>query len=228
MNFGLRSQLPGQDISQWLAHRGAREGTGPRTITGCLPWPLQHGGVVITCHGRRNSELQWCQCDWPRRDTTTGLASDYIHPSLDIFTLPRHYLPLLRHESPRRTQIAATDHRCQVHDTVDFSGHCTMVIFIRSSDRTICRTSFSIFHVTTHSLDCINFVFQCTNYNFVTKILLIHPLNSPQFDLQVLPISLVVIIQSSVVTDSPISCQFISNFCIASMLSHLSKVVLPS
>jgi hypothetical protein len=69
------------------------------------------------------------------------------------------------------------------HDTGDFSGHCTMVIFIRSSDRTIWRTSFSIFHATTHSLACNNFVVQSTNYNFVTKILLRHPLNSPQFDL---------------------------------------------
>ena len=109
-----------------------------------------------------------------------------------------------------------------------FFGHCTMEILIRSSDRTIWRTSFSIFHVTIHSLACINFVVQGTNYNFVTKILLRHPLNSPQFDLQVLPISLVVIIQSLVVTDSPFSCQFISHFYIASMLSHLRKVILLS
>jgi hypothetical protein len=47
-----------QDISQWLAHRGAREGTGPRTITSYSPRPLRHGGVVITCHDRKNGELR--------------------------------------------------------------------------------------------------------------------------------------------------------------------------
>jgi hypothetical protein len=120
------------------------------------------------------------------------------------------------------------DHWRQVHGTRDFSGHCTMVIFIRRSDRTIWSASISIFHVTTHSPAYINFVVQGTNYNFVTKILLIHPLNSPQFDLKVLPLSLVVIIQSLVVTDSPFSCQFISHFCIESMLSHLSKDILLS
>jgi hypothetical protein len=155
-------------------------------------------------------------------------ASDWIHPSSDIFTLPRRYLPLPQHESPRQARIATADHRRQVHGTGDISGHCTVVIFIRSSDRTIWRTLFSIFHVTSHSLACINIVVQGTNYNFVTKILLSYPLNSSQFDLQVLLISLVVIIQSSVTTDSPFSCQFISNFCTASRLSHLSKVVLLS
>jgi hypothetical protein len=52
MSFGLRSRLLGQDISQWLAHRGALGGTVLRTITGCLPRPLRHGGVIITCHGQ--------------------------------------------------------------------------------------------------------------------------------------------------------------------------------
>jgi hypothetical protein len=226
--LGLRSRLPGQDISQWLAHHGAREGTGPRTIICCLPRPLRHGGVVLTCHDRWNSELRRCQRDWPRRDTTADPASDQIHPSPDIFTSPRHYLPLPCHESPRRVRIAAADHRRRVHDTGDFSGHCTMVIFIRHSNRTIWRASFSIFHVTTRSLVCINVVAQGTNYKFVIKILLSYPLNSSQFDLQVLPSSLVAIIQSSVAIDSPFSFQFISNFCTASRLSHLSKVVLLS
>lgn len=115
-------------------------------------------------------------------------------PLLRYFTLGQRYLPLPQHESPRRARIAAEDHRRQVHDTRDLSGHCTMVIFIRRSNRTIWRTSFSIFHVTAHSPAYINFVVQGTNYNFVTKILLRHPINSPQFDLIVLPISLVVII----------------------------------
>jgi hypothetical protein len=175
-----------------------------------------------------NSELRWCQCDWPRRDTTAGPASDWINLSPDIVTPPQRYLPLLWHESPRRARIAVVDHRRQVHGTRYFSVHCTMVIFIRRSDRMIWSALISIFHVTTHSPACINFVFQGTNYNFVTKILLRQSLNSPQFDLKVLPLSLVVIIQSWVVTDSPFSCQFISHFYIASMLSHLSKVILLS
>ena len=51
---------------------------------------------------------------------------------------------------------------------------------------------------------------------------------SPQFDHKVHPISLSVKIQSLIVTDSPTSCLFISNFCTTPILSHLIKVVLLS
>jgi hypothetical protein len=147
---------------------------------------------------------------------------------------PRYFHPAPMLSTSPATRISQMDVNCGgrspalISRTRDFSGHCTMVIFIRSSDSTIWRTAFSIFHVTTCSLACINIVIQGTNYNFVKKILLNYPLNSSQFYLQVLPISLVDIIQSLVAIDSPFSCQFISNFCTASRLSHLSKVVLLS
>jgi hypothetical protein len=104
-------------------------------------------------------------------------------------------------------------------------GHCTMAIFIRRSDSAIWRASFSLFHATTRSLVCINVVVQRTNYKFVIKILLSYSLNSSQFDLQVLPSTLVAIIQSSVSTDSQTFSPFFSNFCITSRLNHLSKVI---
>jgi hypothetical protein len=122
---------------------------------------------------------------------TVGLASDRIHPTLDIFTPPRCYLLSPRHKSPRRVQIVAADHRRRAHGTGDLYGHCTMAIFIRHSDSVFWRASFSTFHVTTRSLVCINIVIQRTSYKFVIKILLSYPLNSSQFDLHVLPVSLV-------------------------------------
>jgi hypothetical protein len=142
-----------------------------------------------------------------------GSASDRIHPTLDIFTPPRRYLLFLRHESPRRARIVAADHRRRDHGTRDLYGHCTMAIFIRHSDSAIWRASFSIFHVTTRSLVCINISLQRTSYKFVINILLSYPLNSSQFDLQVLPVSLVAIIQSAVATDSPTLSPFYSKFC---------------
>jgi hypothetical protein len=61
-------------------------------------------------------------------------------------------------------------------------------------------------------------------------ILLQHPQSNDHWiilkiDLKVLPMSLVVLIQSLVVTESPSLGQFISNFYTTSRLSHLSKVV---
>jgi hypothetical protein len=80
-----------------------------------------------------------------------------------------------------------------------------------------------------NSLTCMQ-QFCCPKYQlqFCYKDLTQTSTQFPTIWSHVLPISLVVIIQSLVVTDSPFSCQFISNFCIASMLSHLSKVVLLS
>jgi hypothetical protein len=96
----------------------------------------------------------------------------------------------------------AADHRRRAHGTGDLYGHCSTTIFIRHSDSAFWRASFSTFHVTTRSLVCVNIVVQRTSYKFVIKILLSYPLNSSQFDLQVLPVSLVAIIQSVVATDS--------------------------
>ena len=64
------------------------------------------------------------------------------------------------------------------------------------SVRATCRALLSNFCVATHSTTCIKVVVQCTSYNFVTKTLLKHPLNPPQIDLKVHPISLMVKIQS--------------------------------
>jgi hypothetical protein len=125
-----------------------------------------------------------------------SLASDWVHPSPDIFTLARCYLSLPRHESPRQAWIAAEDHRYQVHGTGDLFGHCTMAIFVSPFVRATCRALFSNFCVATHSPACIKVVVQCTSYNFGTKTLLKHPLNPLQFDLKVHPISLLVKIQS--------------------------------
>jgi hypothetical protein len=144
---------------------------------------------------------------------TTGPASDWIHPKLDIFTPSRRYLLFPWHESPRRARIMAADHRRRAHNTGDLYGQCTMAIFITHSDSAIWRASFSIFHVTTRSLVYINIVLQRTSYKFVIKILLCYPLNSSQFDLQVLQVSLVAIIQSAVVIDSPSLSLFYSKFC---------------
>jgi hypothetical protein len=165
--------------------------------------------------------------------TDRGRTRRPVRPTTG-FTPPRIFSPRTTLSTSPAAQISQAGTNCGGRSPTSssrhrrFFFHCTMVIFIRRSDRTIWRTSFSIFHVTTHSPACINFVVQGTNYNFVTKILLRHPLNSSQFDLKVLPISLVVIIQSLVVTDSPFSCQFISNFCTAPILCHLIKVVLLS
>jgi hypothetical protein len=200
-------------------------GTGLQTMIGGLPWLLPRRGVVITCHGRKNDELRWCQRDWPRRDMTAGPASDPIHPTLDIFTPPRRYLLFPLQESPRRAWIVAADHRPRAHGTGDLYGHCTMPIFIRHSDSTIWRALFSIFHGTTRSLICNNIVVQRTNYKFVIKILLSYLINPSQFDLQILPSSLVAIIQFSMTTDSPSSGRFIFIFYKTSRLSHLSKVI---
>jgi hypothetical protein len=194
-------------------------------MTGGLPRLLPRGRVVITCHGRKNDELRWCQRDWQRRDTTAGPASDPIHPAVDIFTPPRRYLLFPPHESPRRAQIVAADHRCRAHDTGYLYGHCTMAIYIRHSYSTIWRALFSIFHGTTRSLVCNNIVVQRTNYKFVIKILLSYLLNPSQFYLQILPSSLVAIIQFSMMTDSPSSGWFIFIFYKTSRLSHLSKVI---
>jgi hypothetical protein len=109
--------------------------------------------------------------------------------------------------------------------TGDLYGHCTMAIFMRHSNSTFWRASFSIFHVTTPSLVCINIVVQRISYKFVIKILLSYPLNSSQFDLQVLTVSLVAIIQSRVAKDSPTLSPFYSKFCMSPRLSHLSKVI---
>jgi hypothetical protein len=79
--------------------------------------------------------------------------------------------------------------------TIWFSYY-TMAIFVRLSDRATCSALYSNFYVATHSPACIKLIVQCSSYNFVTKTLLKHPLNSPQFDLKVHPISLVVMIQS--------------------------------
>jgi hypothetical protein len=117
------------------------------------------------------------------------------------------------------------DHRHRAHDTGDLYGHCTMMIFIRHSVSAFWRASFSIFHVTIWSLVYINIVIQRTSYKFVIKILLSYPLNSSQFDLQVLPVSLVAIIQSAVANDSPTLSPFYSKFCMSPRLSHLSKVI---
>jgi hypothetical protein len=125
-----------------------------------------------------------------------GPTSDWVHPSLDLFTPSRRYLSLAWHESPRRARIAAEDHRRQVYGTGDLSDHYTLVIFVSPSVRATCRASFSKFCVATHSPACIKVVVQCTSYNFVTKTLLNHPLNPPQIDLKVHPISLMVKIQS--------------------------------
>jgi hypothetical protein len=77
----------------------------------------------------------------------------------------------------------------------DLFVHCTMAIFISLSERATCRALFFNFCVATHSPACIKVVVQCTNYNFVTKILHKHPLNPPQFDRKVHPISQLVKIQ---------------------------------
>jgi hypothetical protein len=146
-----------------------------------------------------------------------GPASDRIHPTLDIFTSPWRYLLFPWHKSPRRARIVVADHRRRAHDTRDLYGHCTMAIFIRRSHSVIWRASFSIRAHDTRDL--------YGHYKFVIKILLSYLLNSSQFDLQVLPSSLVAIIQSSVSTDSQTFCPFFSNFCIRSRLSHLSKVI---
>jgi hypothetical protein len=122
----------------------------------------------------------------------------------------------------------AADHRRRAHGTIDLYGHCTMTIFIRHSDSAFWRASLSIFHVTTRSPVCINIVVQRTSYQFVIKILLSYPLNSSQFDLQVLPVSLVAIIQSAVATDSPTLSPICSKFCMSPRLNHLSKVILLS
>jgi hypothetical protein len=129
----------------------------------------------------------------------------YFHPAPMLSTLPMARIS-------RRARIVAIDHKRRAHGTGDLYGHCTMVIFIRHSDSTVWRASFSIFHVTTRSLICINIVIQRTNYKFVIKILLSYPLNSSQFDLQVLPSSLVAIIQFSMANDSQTLSPFYSNF----------------
>jgi hypothetical protein len=72
---------------------------------------------------------------------------------------------------------------------------------------------------------CIKVVVQCTNYNIVTRILCKHPLNPPQFGRKVHPISLLVKIQSSMMTDSPTLDPIISHFQIESVLSLLIKIV---
>jgi hypothetical protein len=87
-------------------HCGKASGDGQTPYYGSL-W---RGNVPKHVARPENCEHRWCQRDWPRRDTTTGPASDWIHPS-DFFTLPRRYLPLPRHKSPRRAQIAVADHR---------------------------------------------------------------------------------------------------------------------
>jgi hypothetical protein len=163
-----------------------------------------------------------------RQDTMAGPASDRIHPPLDIFAPPRCYLLFSRHETPRRARIVAADHRHWAHGTGGLYRHCTMAIFIRHFDSVIWRASFSIFYVTTQSLVCINIVMQRTSYKFVIKILLSYPLNLSQFGIQVLPVSLVAIIQSAVATESPRLSPFYSKFCMSPRLSHLSKVILLS
>jgi hypothetical protein len=120
------------------------------------------------------------------------------------------------------------DHQRRAHSIGDLYGHCTMAIFMRHYDSTIWRASFSIFHVTNQSLVCINIVIKRTSYKFVIKILLSYPLKFSKFDIQVLPVSLVAIIQSEVATDSPTLSPFYSKFCMSPRLSHLSKVILLS
>jgi hypothetical protein len=50
-------------------------------------------------------------------------ASDWVHPSPDLFTPSRCYLSLPWHESPRRAWIVAEDHQRPVHDTGDVSSN---------------------------------------------------------------------------------------------------------
>jgi hypothetical protein len=154
-----------------------------------------------------------------------GSASDWVHPSPDIFTLTRRYLSLLWHESPKRARIVLEDGRRQAHGTGDLSGHYTMAIFVSPSVRATFRALLFSFCVATHSPACIKVFVQCTNYNFVTKILRKHPLNPPQFDRKVHPISLLVKIQSLMMTDSPTLDPIISHFHTTSVLSLLIKIV---
>jgi hypothetical protein len=51
-----------------------------------------------------------------------GPAIDWVNPSSDIFTPSRRYLSFPWHESPKRAQIVAEDHRRPVHNTGDLSS----------------------------------------------------------------------------------------------------------
>jgi hypothetical protein len=117
-----------------------------------------------------------------------------IKESYSLFTVGRYPHP------DRTNRNAGEDHGARppavtgsLNPQSGFS-YCTMAIFVRRSDRATCSALFSNFYVETHSPACIKLIVQCTSYNFVTKTLLKHPLNSPQFDLKFHPISLMVTI----------------------------------
>jgi hypothetical protein len=138
---------------------------------------------------------------------------------------PSHYLRAIGHESHCRRGSQRGSPVARFTELGIWFSYCTIAIFFRLSDSWTCKALFSNLCVATHSFICSKVVVQCTSYNFATKVLRKHPLNSPQFDHKVHPISLSVRIQSLIVTNSPISCSFISNFCTSPMLSHLIKVV---
>jgi hypothetical protein len=154
-----------------------------------------------------------------------GPSSEWVHPSPDIFTLTRCYLSLPQHKSPRRVRIAVEDDRRQPHDTRDLSGHCTMAIFVSPSVQATCRALFFNFCVATHS-PCL-YQSCCPMYQLQLyyKDLVQTSTKSPRFDRKVHLISLLVKIQSPMMTDSPTLDPIISHLHTTSVLSHLIKIV---
>jgi hypothetical protein len=107
------------------------------------------GDVAITCHGRKNEELQWCQravrggTRRPVQPATGFTPYQIFLPRPDVIYSSRSTNLLGGRELWRQiTGVELTTPEI-------FSGHCTMLILIRSSDSTTWRASFSNLYVIT-------------------------------------------------------------------------------
>jgi hypothetical protein len=145
----------------------------------------------------------------------------YFRPTPTLSTLPAARISQVGANCGGRSLASSSHHRRSLWSL--YHGNLHQTLWQRDLESFI-----PYFSCTTQSLVCINIVVQRTRYKFVIKILLSYPLNFTQFDIQVLPFSLVAIIQSAVATDSLTLSPFYSNVCMSPRLSHLSKVIILS
>jgi hypothetical protein len=186
--------LPGEAITE------ARSGAHAFTV-----WQSLSRG----CHNHENAVNQATTC--PLLRSRRAPTAIFHRPRGQVGTKvtqlwpsPPHPKSFTRHGYPLHTGtnrgtawIAAwRSPTARFTESSIWFSHYTIALFISCSDRTNWSALFFNFCVATNSPTCIKVVVQCTSYNFVTKTLLKHPLNPPQFDLKVHSISLMVKVQS--------------------------------
>jgi hypothetical protein len=146
---------------------------------------------------------------WVRRQGNTVLR---LHPRQYLFTRSRY---------PRVTGCKSQRRRGSRRGVIGSEIHWTRDLIqvtlpswtlFSAPDRENYRALFSNFYVVTHQSTCSKVVVQCTSYNFVTKVLRKHPLNSLQFYPQDHMMPLLAKVETSLMTDSPTLDPIISHF----------------